>query len=376
MARRSSCLSWLLASATLIVGCVSRPHEPQNLDASTWRGVDLSYVNELEACGAEYSDAAGRTDPYDIFAAAGANWVRLRLWHTPDWTDYSTLDDVKRSITRARVADLQVLLDFHYSDDWVHPGKQLVPAAWRDRVDDTPALAEALGGYTYDTLMSLAEGGLLPDAVQVGNETNTDLLITKEVPEDAPIDWSRNAQLLNAGIDAVRRVSAETGQPIQVMLHIAQPENVAPWFADGIAAGLKAFDLIGVSYYAKWSSTPYEQLGPLVSEWRTRFSADVVIVETAYPWSLDAVDSASNLLGADSLIDGYPATIAGQQRQLQDLLDTVTGHGGLGVVYWEPAWISSSCKTRWGDGSHWENATLFDIDGKLHAGASFLKPRR
>ena len=148
----------------------------------TWRGVDLSYVNELEACGAKYADSRGNTDPYEIFAEAGANWVRLRLWHTPAWTDYSTLDDVKRSIARARAHGMNVLLDFHYSDDWVHPGKQLVPAAWRDVVDDTQALAEKLADYTYQTLMELDKEGLLPDAVQVGNETNTDLAITERLP--------------------------------------------------------------------------------------------------------------------------------------------------------------------------------------------------
>ncbi|WKL55780.1 glycosyl hydrolase 53 family protein [Asticcacaulis sp. ZE23SCel15] len=39
-------------------------------------------------------------------------------------------------------------------------------------------------------------------------------------------------------------------------------------------------------------------------------------------------------------------------------------NGGVGVVYWEPAWVSTKCKTRWGSGSNWENATFFDFDGK------------
>ena len=181
-------------------------------------------------------------------------------------------------------------------------------------------------------------------------------------------------QLLNAGIDAVRRVSRETDSAIAVMLHIAQPENVAPWFSNGIDTGLHRFDLIGVSYYPKWSSTPFDAVGSLVAEWRTRFNAEVVIVETAYPWSLQGQDSANNLLGSDSLVAGYPADMDGQHRWLQDLFEAVVSNGGAGVVYWEPAWVSSSCKTRWGTGSHWENATLFDFEGRLHEGASFLRP--
>lgn len=336
-----------------------------------WRGVDLSYVNELEDCGATYRDAGGRSDPFAIFAEAGANLVRLRLWHSPDWTAYSTLDDVSKSIRRARAHGLRVLLDFHYSDDWAHPGKQLVPAAWRDL--DDGARARALGDYTERTLMTLARDGLLPDVVQVGNETNTDLLIETEIDERTPVRWSRNAPLINAGIAAVRRVARREGADIAIMLHVAQPENVVRWFDGALAAGVDDFDLIGVSYYPRWSSTPFTEVGPFVADLRTRYQRDIVIVETAYPWTLEAQDTAHNLLGDDALVAGYPASVDGQRRWLLDLQDAIRDNGGLGLVYWEPAWISTRCKTRWGTGSHWENATLFDSDSSmLHAGAAFL----
>ena len=67
-----------------------------------------------------------------IFADKGANLVRLRLWHNPDWTEYGTFADVTRSIRRARQHEMAVLLDFHYSDDWADPGNQIIPSAWRD----------------------------------------------------------------------------------------------------------------------------------------------------------------------------------------------------------------------------------------------------
>lgn len=336
-----------------------------------WRGVDLSYVNELEDCGARYTNAAGDSDPYAILAAAGANIVRLRLWHSPDWTPYSTRDDVRRSIRRARANGMRVLLDFHYSDDWAHPGKQLVPKAWRELDDD--ALAGALGAYTEQTLEGLARDGLLPDVVQVGNEINTDLMISGEVDERTPVRWSRNAPLINAGIEAVRRVARRHDHPIRVMLHVAQPENVVGWFDGARAAGVEDFDLIGVSYYPRWSSTPFSGIGPFVARLRERYQRDVVIVETAYPWTLEATDEAHNLLGADALVAGFPASIDGQRRWLLELQRQVRSHGGLGIVYWEPAWISTRCETRWGRGSHWENATLFDSSsGALHAGAAFL----
>ena len=64
-------------------------------------GGDLSYVNEMEDCGAVYKNVDGQNeDPYKVFADAGMDIVRLRLWHSPDWTNYSNFEDVKKSIQR------------------------------------------------------------------------------------------------------------------------------------------------------------------------------------------------------------------------------------------------------------------------------------
>ena len=163
-----------------------------------WRGVDLSYVNEMEDCGTVYRYEGEAANPYAIFADKGANLVRLRLWHTPDWTEYGTLADVIRSIRRARQHEMAALLDFHYSDDWADPGNQIIPAAWR-AAKTTEELAQLLHDYTYETLMTLDGQGLLPEYVQVGNEINTELLMEEEVPEHTPINWERNVDLLNGG---------------------------------------------------------------------------------------------------------------------------------------------------------------------------------
>jgi arabinogalactan endo-1,4-beta-galactosidase len=337
-----------------------------------WRGADLSYVNELEDCGAIYRTNNRREDPYRIFAAAGANVVRLRLWHSPQWTQYSTLEDVRKSMRRAKESNMQVLLDFHYSDDWADPGDQIIPAAWTD-TEDSEELAQEVYQYTLDVLQSLLADDLLPAYVQVGNEINTEMLLDEKIPEDTKINWNRNVLMLNAGIKAVREFSAELDSAPQIMIHIAQPEYVEPWFDDAIAAGMLDFDLIGFSYYPKWSITPFSRIEDQVRRFKTKFDKDIVIVETAYPWTLDSNDSAPNLLGEDSLIDGYPASTDGQRRFMIDLMQAVVDGGGLGVVYWEPAWVSSDCTTRWGQGSHWENATLFDFENtEMHEGGDFL----
>ena len=355
------------AARHLLLACLAALMPGPDASAqAAWRGVDLSYVNEMEDCGAEYRIGSTAGDPYRILADAGANMVRLRLWHSPDWTSYGTLADVRKSIRRARRAGMQVLLDLHYSDDWAHPGKQLRPAAWRDAAS-TADLAMRIHQYTRNTLVELQGDGLLPDFVAVGNEINTDLLIDAEVAEDAPIDWPRNVVLLNAAIDAVRSVDE-----IGIMLHVAQPENVERWFDAAIEAGIHEFDLIGLSYYPKWSSTAFADVEDVIGHFRQKYGRHVAIVETAYPWTLQGNDPAANLLGEDSLVDGYAATPGGQRRFLEDLMQAVMDGGGLGIVYWEPAWVSTSCSTRWGQGSHWENAALFDFDNRLLESAAFL----
>jgi arabinogalactan endo-1,4-beta-galactosidase len=167
---------------------------------------------------------------------------------------------------------------------------------------------------------------------------------------------------LNAGIRAVRAAARQAGKPIRVMLHIAQPENVLPWFEAAWDAGVRDFDQVGVSYYRRWSSEGFEGLAATLKEVKRRYpDSEVILVETAYPWTLEYADEAPNLLTENTLMDGYPATIEGQTAYLQDLTQLVIDAGGSGIVYWEPAWISTACSTRWGRGSHWENATFFDF---------------
>jgi Glycosyl hydrolase family 53 len=56
-------------------------------------------------------------------------------------------------------------------------------------------------------------------------------------------------------------------------------------------------------------------------------------VETAYPFTNDGGDASPNLLGADTLIRGYPATPDGQLKYLTDITQTVVDNGGIGLVY-------------------------------------------
>lgn len=340
------------------------------VEKTFYYGADLSYVNEMEDCGATYMNAAGTVeDPFKIFSDAGTNIVRVRLWHTPTWTNYSNLADVKKTIHRAKDLGMKVLLDFHYSDSWADPEHQEIPAAWLDQVNNKEALGSLLYDYTYQTLDDLANEGILPDIVQLGNEINP--MILQHGALVWPINWDRNAYLLNKAIGAVRAIAQDKNQTVETMLHIAEPENAIWWFEQAKANGVAGYDWIGLSYYPAWSDYSMSALSGAITSLIGTYKKKLMIVETGYPYTLEDVDNANNILGTGALVSGYPATQIGQLDYLNDLVGIVKEAGGEGVIYWEPAWVSTGCSTLWGTGSHWDNATLFDHSYKATQGMQF-----
>ena len=89
-------------------------------------GADLSYVKQMEDCGALYKEDGELKDPFLIFADNHINLARFRLWHTPAWQDalgftlrYSDFQDVQLGIFRAKNAGMDVLLNFQLSTYYI-----------------------------------------------------------------------------------------------------------------------------------------------------------------------------------------------------------------------------------------------------------------
>ena len=364
----------ILVISILFISCSKDDSETVIIENTSsnvfYYGADLSYVNEMEDCGAVYKDSNENfKDPYKIFAEAGTNLVRIRLWHNPIWTNYSNINDVKKSIQRAKSEGMNVLLDFHYSDSWADPSNQEIPAAWLNQINNTELLGDLVYNYTFDTLNELYNSNLLPEIVQIGNEINAMILQNGEVKW--PIDWLRNSALINKGIKAVRDISNQKNKKIEIMLHIAQPENALWWFSEAFNAGITDFDWIGLSYYPLWSEYNLNTIDTPLKNLIETYAKKLMIVETAYPFTLINADSANNIIGENALIPGYPASQQGQLDYLNDLKTKISESGGQGIIYWEPAWVSTNCKTLWGQGSHWDNATLFDHNNKSTLGMQF-----
>lgn len=340
-------------------------------------GADLSYVNQVLDYGGIFKDDGEVRNPYQIFAGYGTDIVRLRKWHNPAWTAelygqgvekiYNGLEDVAESIRESKENGMDVLLDFHYSDLWADPGRQEIPAAWLE-IQELEVLQDSVYQYTYETLDYLNNRGLMPELIQIGNETNCGMLYTDAptgFPELNGCDghWNNLAAVFNSAIQAVRDVGANSETEPVIALHVAQPENVIWWFDHMIHAGVTEFDIVGFSYYSAWSSEAIEGIGDHIADFRGRYDRDVMILETAYPWTLENGDNNGNIFGSESLINGYPATPDGQKRYIEDLAGEVQRGDGQGLIYWEPAWITSGLKDLWGQGSSWDNNTFFDHEG-------------
>src|SRR5690606_5048867 len=111
------------------------------------------------------------------------------------------------------------------------------------------------------------------------------------------------------------------------------------------------------------------------------YDKDVMVVETAYPFSLDGMDDTPNIIGLpEQLVAGYPATPEGQAANLRDVLSIVRAvpdGRGLGVFYWDATWTAVPGNgwdpTDPASGNAWENQALFDFDERaLPAMSEFL----
>jgi len=388
--------AWLLPVAfSLMISCKDNTEHPKDETVRYYSynqfcmGVDLSYVNQLEDFGAVYKDSGKVGDPYRIFRVHGANLVRLRLWHNPTWIRdqvyksdtvplYSGLNDVKKSIRRAKNLGFAVCLDFHYSDIWADPTRQTPPSAWAG-IRDFAVLKDSFYAYTYSTLHNLAVEGLLPDMVQLGNEINCGLFYTNTEQGFPSVNccdgkWVQLGELLNEGIRAVKNVSSEEGTSIETALHIADPKNAQWWFEQITgSAHVNDFDIIGLSYYPLWHTTvSFDNLAIVIRNLKNTFGKKIMIFETAYPWTTEYADTYSNAFGSQPPLPGYPFTAGGQYNFMVSLCQKVISGGGSGVIYWEPAWITSRMKDLWGTGSIWENATIFDFEGNTLPSINYM----
>jgi arabinogalactan endo-1,4-beta-galactosidase len=342
--------------------------DKSSVNALEIRGVDISSLPQVEDHGsAFYNDAGQQQDILQILADHGVNYVRLKLWHTPA-NGYNDLERVKAMATRIKSAGMGFLLNVHYSDTWADPAKQYKPAAWQDL--DYDQLEAEVRNYTQEAVAELRDQGTEPDIVQIGNEIPNGMLWDDGKLDGSSGQFTRLAGLLKAGIDGVK----DTGCSARIMLHLDRGGDnrlYRWWFDNAIAEGVE-FDVIGLSFYGYWHGE-LADLSNNLNDLAYRYQKELIVVETAYPYTLADQDGFVNVIGQeDQLVAGYPATVEGQANWLRDLMQVMANAPerlGKGVLYWEPAWLGlPGCGWDPQDpttGNNWENQALFDFGGHV-----------
>ncbi len=351
------------------------------------KGMDLSVLAEVEACGGKFFDHGVQGDGMKILADYGMNMVRLRLWNDPydaQGNPYGAgvcdLPCVMGLARRAKKLGISWMLDFHYSDFWADPQKQIPPKAWAGKTIEE--MERAVYAYTFSVLTVLKEAGLMPTVVAVGNEVTNGLLW----PLGKTPDFDAIVRLINAGIDGVKDVK----EGLPVMIHLDNGGDNAlyrNWFDRYFAAGGKDFTYIGLSYYPFWSGT-MEELFQNMDDLAERYQKDLLIAEVSTGFSLKDYQQFEKLPGdkrkgmaAKAEVTKnvpYPMTPKGQGQMMKDLMELlhkVRDGRGKGFIYWGAEWIpvpgsmwaSESAiaymKESGPGGNEWANQALFDYCG-------------
>jgi arabinogalactan endo-1,4-beta-galactosidase len=306
-------------------------------------GADISSTQEQVDQGAHYADTDGTEKSLlEILKDHGFNAIRVRTFVNPTAPyGYATGTGGTCSKTAAygdkahviamgqliKAAGMRFLLDFHYSDTWADPGKQIVPQPWRQAasIADMAALLKA---YTKDVLAGLVAVGARPDLVQVGNEITPGLCmhipnsstdcwgngVSPSPVSGSTANWSNTATLLTAGIEGVR----ETDPAIKVMLHIESTDDLATtrtWVTNAISHGVH-FDVLGLSCYTAFEGPP--------SGWQTTFEA----MAAEFPTLSFAI-----------------AEYNPEPTQANQIIHSLPSGRGVGTFLWEPtqsgAWGSA-----------------------------------
>lgn len=307
-------------------------------------GADLSFLKMAEDKGNVFKEDGQAKPGLEIFSDHGYNWIRLRLFNSPDQLP-NNLDYTIELARQAKALGFKFLLDYHYSDTWADPQKQFLPKAWEGL--EHAILVDSVFEYTRKTIIAFREAGVMPDMVQNGNEIINGMMWPDgKIPEN----WDNLAQLIQAGINGVHAGCGNHPAPL-IMVHIDQGGNKAKtkYFFDKIFSYGIDFDIIGQSYYPWWHGSLLD-LRENMNFMAKTYKKPIVLVEVAY---------CSEPTEYREKPAPFPETPEGQKEFLESVNEIVLqtpDNLGIGIFWWEPAV---------GDMRGIATRDIFDSDGNV-----------
>lgn len=438
-------------AASVITDAAITVKKVQNLSSDFIKGIDISTYLVETASGVKYKDQSGQEvegkEFIRMFAQNGVNYIRLRVWNQPYDTDSSGNklyygggnNDIEMAVEICKLineyntayadtyGEVKVLIDLHYSDFWADPDKQTAPKAWKDMSID--AKTTAVAEFTKDCLAKVEATGVTVGMLQIGNETNNGIC-------GESYGSDNYLAIFKAGCDAVKEYNeskgytTENGKWIKRVVHFTDPQSVgtskALYLKTGDLSAKDAtnptskgvdYDVYATSYYPFWHGTT-DNLNNMLGDIASTCGCEVMVAETQYVYTNADYDGADNQAyeGKNNIdLSQWPVSVQGQANEIRDVIDAVAqvaNNKGIGMFYWEPAWLGvgnaynadgtvnesalNSNKTKWnqygsgwasdyagtydaqaqkwgGGGTNNENASLFDFEGNPLASLNVFK---
>lgn len=315
----------------------------KNLSDDFIKGVDVSSYVSLVDSGVKFKDWNGNeiSDQqfFNQLQEAGVNYVRIRVWNDPydeSGNGYgggnNDLEKAKKIGKWATDAGMKVLIDFHYSDFWADPAKQKAPKAWENYTIDQKVAA--VSEFTTNSLKELQAAGVNVGMIQVGNETNNGVC--------GENDWENMCKIFNAGAKAAHDFNSN----ILVAVHFANPEKSGTYakYAKSLDTYGVDYDVFASSYYPYWHGI-LSNLTSVLKNVADTYGKKVMVAETSWATTLEEGDGHENTVreGNNDKVDAIDEafSVQGQANEIRSVIQAVAnvGDAGIGVFYWEPAWI-------------------------------------
>ena len=326
----------------------------ENLPEDFILGMDVSSLIAEEQSGVRYYDFDGQEkDLLQILAENGVTHIRVRVWNDPydaQGRGYGGGNcDIENALQigqRATQFGMKLIVDFHYSDFWADPAKQKAPKAWAEMT--LAQKEQAVYDFTYNSLVEIRSAGGNVGMVQIGNETTSGIA--------GETGNANMARIFKSGSSAVRQFSRSA----LVALHFTDPQNkdAMVWFADYLNEYNVDYDVFAVSYYPYWHGS-LSNLTNVLDYAATKYNKFGMVAETSYANDLRDTDGHPNTVsewnnntGENLLWEFTPQGQDEEVRAVMNAVNNVSNGKGLGVFYWEGAWISVGDTRRLGGSAY------------------------